>query len=128
MSQQTADSVLVYADYVCPFCYLGYASLDRYRTERGEPLAAEWHPFDLRGQKRRPDSTIDHSVDDGKDDDYYEEARKNVRRLAERYDVELAQEIRRDVDSHDAQRVAWRARDEHPDANVVGSIRLQTTA
>jgi len=113
---EPAATVQVYADYVCPFCYLGYASLDDYRTKRDEPLETDWHPFDLRSQKRRADGTIDHSVDDGKDEEYYEEARENVRRLAEEYDVEMAQELRKDVDSYDAQRVALRASEEHPDA------------
>jgi predicted DsbA family dithiol-disulfide isomerase len=109
---QQAPTVQVYADYVCPFCYLGYASLDQYRQSREEPLETDWHPFDLRAGKRNPDGSIDHSVDDGKDEDYFEEARKNVERLAEKYDVEMAQTLVRDVDSYDAQRVAWRAREE----------------
>ena len=116
MSKQATDSVLIYADYVCPFCYLGYESFDQYRGERSEPLAAEWHPFDLRSHKRRPDGTIDDSVDSGKDEEYYEQARQNVERLAEEYDAEMAQTLRKDVDSYDAQRVALRAREEHPDA------------
>jgi predicted DsbA family dithiol-disulfide isomerase len=116
MSQQRAESVLVYADYVCPFCYLGYASFDQYREGREEPLAADWHPFDLRAQKRGPDGSIDHSVDDGKGDDYYAEAKKNVERLADRYDVEMAQLLATEVDSYDAQRVAYQAREEHPES------------
>ncbi|PSQ36162.1 disulfide bond formation protein DsbA [Halobacteriales archaeon SW_12_69_24] len=111
-----AVTVRVYADYVCPFCYLGYASLDAYRAERDEPLSTEWHPFDLQGRKRRPDGSLDRSIDDGKDDEYYEQARENVRRLAEEYDVEMAEELRTDVDAYDAQRVALRARETHPDA------------
>ncbi len=113
---EATPTVQVYADYVCPFCYLGYASLESYREDREAPLSTDWHPFDLRAQKRRADGTIDHSVDDGKDDAYYEEARENVERLAEEYDVEMAQHLRTDVDSYDAQRVAFRAREEHPDA------------
>ncbi|RKD95512.1 DsbA family oxidoreductase [Halopiger aswanensis] len=116
MSQQTADAVLVYADYVCPFCFLGYESLDRYREGRDEPLTVDWHPFDLRSQQRGPDGEIDHDVDNGKDDEYYEQAKQNVERLANRYNVELDQYIRKDVDSYDAQRVAWRAADAHPGA------------
>ena len=116
MSTQATDTVLVYADYVCPFCYLGYASLDAYRESRDEPLAADWHPFDLRRQKRRADGRIDHAADDGKDDTYYEQARANVRRLAERYGVEMAQDLAREVDSYDAQRVAYRVREQHPEA------------
>ena len=71
MSETDAvPTVRVYADYVCPFCYLGYASLDEYRQQREGPLDVEWHPFDLRARKRRPDGSIDDSVDDGKDDSY----------------------------------------------------------
>lgn len=115
MSQQTSEQVTVYADYVCPFCYLGYASLDTYREEREEPLPVDWHPFDLRGGQRRPDGSIDHEVDTGKDDEYYEQARQNVERLAENYDVEMAQTLSTDVDSYDAQRVALRVAEECPE-------------
>jgi len=114
MSQQTVDSVRVYADYVCPFCYLGYESLDRYREGREEPLATEWHPFDLRSQQRRADGSIDRSVETRKDESYYEQARENVERLAGTYDVEMARTLAREVDSYDAQRVAWRVQREHP--------------
>ena len=113
MSQQTTDSVLVYADYVCPFCYLGYESLDQYRAGRDRPLETDWHPFDLRSRQRREDGTIDHSVDDGKDEAYYEQARQNVERLAEQYDADMADTLRKDVDSYDAQRVALRVKQEY---------------
>jgi predicted DsbA family dithiol-disulfide isomerase len=106
-------TITVYSDYVCPFCYLGRESLARYRETREDDLRVDWRPFDLRSQKRRPDGTIDHSVDDGKDDDYYEQARGNVRRLAEKYDVEMAQEIATDVDSLPAQVVSYHLRDGH---------------
>ena len=116
MSQQTAETVTVYADYVCPFCYLGYASFDQYRDQREDPLVTGWHPFDLRGGQRDPDGTIDSSVDNGKDEEYYAEAKKNVERLAEEYGVEMAQPLMKDVDSYDAQRVALRVRQRHPDS------------
>jgi predicted DsbA family dithiol-disulfide isomerase len=116
MSQQTTDTVTVYADYVCPFCYLGYASLDQYREQRGEELVVAWEPFDLRGHQRRPDGSIDETVDTGKDEEYFEEARTNVERLAERYDVEMAEPLMKDIDSYDAQRVALRVKDEYPDS------------
>lgn len=115
MSQQATNSVLVYADYVCPFCYLGYESLDQYQDQREQPVAIDWHPFDLRSQQRRPDGSINHSVDNGKDDEYYEQARQNVEQLAEEYDVEMAQPLRKDVDSYDAQRVSYRIQEEHPE-------------
>ncbi|KAB1198620.1 MULTISPECIES: DsbA family protein [Haloferax] len=103
MTDSAADSITVYSDYVCPFCYLGRESLERYQDSRDEELAIDWHPFDLRSQKRRPDGTIDFSVDDGKDDDYYDQAKQGVRRLQDRYDVEMEQEIATDVDSLPAQ-------------------------
>jgi predicted DsbA family dithiol-disulfide isomerase len=103
MSQHEPDRITVYSDYVCPFCYLGRASLSQYQATREEPLEVDWHPFDLRSQKRNPDGTIDFSIDDGKDDSYYDQAKAGVRRLQEKYDVEMAQEIATDVDSLPAQ-------------------------
>ncbi|WP_418281844.1 DsbA family oxidoreductase [Halorubrum sp. DTA98] len=116
MTEPAADAITVYSDYVCPFCYLGRESLSLYRAARDEPLAVDWHPFDLRAGKRGPDGEIDHDVDDGKDDDYYAQARENVRRLQERYDVEMAQEIAVEVDSLPAQLVSLRVKEEYPDA------------
>jgi len=108
------ESITVFSDYVCPFCYLGRHSLAQYQEKRAEPLEIEWHPFDLRAQKRNPDGTIDHSVDDGKDDDYYEQAKENVRRLQEEYDVEMDLEIATDVDSLPAQVASVRVKEEYP--------------
>jgi predicted DsbA family dithiol-disulfide isomerase len=107
------DTVTVYSDYVCPFCYLGRASLAAYQETREEDLRIDWHPFDLRSGKRRPDGSIDESVDDGKDDAYYEQARQNVRRLAEQYDVEMDLELAPDVDSLPAQVVSYYLREHH---------------
>ncbi len=111
-----ADSITVYSDYVCPFCYLGRESLSRYQETREEPLAIDWHPFDLRAGKRGPDGEIDHEVDDGKDDDYYAQARENVRRLQEEYDVDMNQEIATDVDSLPAQIVSVHVTETAPEA------------
>jgi len=113
-SGSAAGTITVYSDYVCPFCYLGRESLDRYRETRDEPLEIDWRPFDLRSRKRNPDGTIDHSVDDGKDDDYFEQARRNVRRLREEYGVEMAQGIAADVDSLPAQVASWDVKQEYP--------------
>ena len=109
-----ARSITVYSDYVCPFCYLGRKSLSRYQDTRDEELAIDWHPFDLRSQKRNPDGSIDHSVDDGKSDDYYEQAKENVRRLQEQYDVEMTLEIATDVDSLPAQIVSYYVKEHYP--------------
>lgn len=110
---ESSERLVVYSDYVCPFCYLGRQSLERYRETRDEPLALDWHPFDLRSGKRTADGTIDQNVDDGKGDDYYEQARENVRRLQEKYGVEMAQEIATDVDSLPAQVASYYVQREH---------------
>jgi len=108
------DAITVYSDYVCPFCYLGRQSLAEYQATREAPLEIDWRPFDLRAGKRNPDGTIDHSVDDGKGDDYYEQARENVRRLQERYDADMAQEIATDVDSRPAQALSLHVKETEP--------------
>ena len=105
--QQASERLTVYSDYVCPFCYLGRASLDRYQATRETPLEIDWRPFDLRSQQRREDGTIDHSVDTGKDEAYFEEAKKGVRRLQEKYDVAMDLDIATDIDSLPAQVVSY---------------------
>ena len=109
--------LVVYADYVCPFCYLGKRSLERYldSREREGELDVAWHPFDLRRGKRRADGSIDHGVEDGKDEAYFEGAKQNVRRLQERYDVEMAQELAVEVDSLPAQLVSLYVSETHPE-------------
>ena len=103
----TGERITLYSDYVCPFCYLGRESLRRYQRQREAPLEIDWHPFDLRAGKRNPDGSIDESVDDGKSDEYYEQAKENVRRLQEEYDVEMTLDIATDVDSLNAQLVSY---------------------
>jgi predicted DsbA family dithiol-disulfide isomerase len=108
------DSITVYSDYVCPFCYLGRESLARYQDERETALEIDWHPFDLRAGRRGPDGNIDPEADDGKGEDYYAEARENVERLAGEYDVEMAQHIATDVDSRPTQIASYRVRETEP--------------
>lgn len=106
------ETVTVYSDFVCPFCYLGRASLRQYRADREQrdlpDVDAEWQFFDLRGHKRGPDGEIRDDVDDGKDEDYYDQVRENVVRLREEYDAEAMLEFDdvADSDSWDAQQVA----------------------
>jgi predicted DsbA family dithiol-disulfide isomerase len=109
------ERITIYSDYVCPFCYLGRQSLKRYQDGRQEELDLDWRPFDLRSHKRGPDGEIRDDVDDGKDDQYYERARQNVRRLQERYGVEMALDIATDVDSLDAQVASFYVKEAHPD-------------
>ncbi|GAA0245882.1 DsbA family protein [Haladaptatus pallidirubidus] len=112
---KTDDRLTVYSDYVCPFCYLGRKSLERYEENRDEEIALDWHPFDLRSGKRNSDGSIDHGADDGKDDAYYEQARENVRRLQEKYDVEMQQEIATDIDSLNAQVASFYVKETYPE-------------
>jgi predicted DsbA family dithiol-disulfide isomerase len=107
-------ALVVYSDYVCPFCYLGRESLSRYQATRERPLRIDWHPFDLRSRERGPDGEIDPGKDSGKDEAYFERARENVRRLAEDYDVEMTLDPATDVDSLNAQLVSYRLEREHP--------------
>ena len=105
------EPLAIYSDFVCPFCYLGRASLRRYREERADrdlaDLDVEWRFFDLRGHKRGPDGEIRDDVEDGKGEDYYDRVRENVVRLREEYDAEmLGFDDVADADSRDAQRVA----------------------
>ncbi|ATW90158.1 putative DsbA family dithiol-disulfide isomerase [Halohasta litchfieldiae] len=114
MSTSQSEPITVYSDYVCPFCYLGRESLSRYQERRDEELAINWQPFDLRRGKRNPDGTIDHSVDDGKDDDYYAQAKESVRRLQEKYDVDMTLELATDVDSFNAQIASYYVAEHYP--------------
>ena len=115
MSEQAeSQPITIYSDYVCPFCYLGRVSLSRYQDERDEQLEIDWHPFDLRAGKRGPDGEIDHTVDDGKDEDYYAQARENVRKLQERYDAEMELDLATDVDSLPAQLASYYVAETYP--------------
>lgn len=106
MSQQQ-DTLAVYSDFVCPFCYLGRASLREYLADAEDPPEVEWRLFDLRGYKRGPDGEISEDVDDGKDEDYFEQVRENVARLREKYDVEMQSfDDVLEVDSWDTQQAA----------------------
>ncbi|MFB6164611.1 MAG: DsbA family protein [Haloarculaceae archaeon] len=103
MTPPNAEPIGIYSDYVCPFCYLGRESLRQYQATREEPLRIDWQPFDLRASQRDPDGELDPAADSGKDEAYYEQARQNVRRLAERFGVELSLDLATDVDSLPAQ-------------------------
>jgi predicted DsbA family dithiol-disulfide isomerase len=112
------DQITVYSDYVCPFCYLGRRSLEAYQEDRDEALAIEWHPFDLRAHKRGPDGEIDHAVEDGKDDAYFEQVRENVARLREAYDADemlSLDALPEEVDSFPAQVASDYVNETYPD-------------
>jgi predicted DsbA family dithiol-disulfide isomerase len=115
---KTDEQITIYSDYVCPFCYLGKQSLEQYQQTREDELDVNWHPFDLRSHKRGSDGEIDHSVDDGKDDEYFEQVRQNVARLQERYDADemlSLDDLPEKVDSFDAQVASYYVDTEHPE-------------
>jgi len=115
---RTDDRIAVYSDYVCPFCYLGRQSLEEYQQTRENELTIDWRPFDLRSHKRGPDGEIDHSVEDGKDDAYFEQVRQNVARLRDEYGADemlSLDDLPEDVDSFDAQVASLYLQAEYPD-------------
>ena len=48
--------ILVWSDYVCPFCYLERPVLDRIQDELGEGIEIDWRSFELRPE---PEPTLD---------------------------------------------------------------------
>lgn len=115
MADLPEDTLVVYSDYVCPFCYLGKDSLERYLDQAEDRPEVEWRPFDLRWHKRTADGEIDDSVPDGKDEAYYQRAKRNVERLKEEYGVEMTLDLSRDIDSWNAQKASLFVRREHGD-------------
>ncbi|MDY6764187.1 MAG: DsbA family oxidoreductase [Halobacteria archaeon] len=115
MTEVQEDKLVVYSDYVCPFCYLGKASMEEYLKETDKDIDVEWRVFDLRGYKRNPDGSIDDSVEDGKDDAYFEQVRENVKKLKDRYGVEMTLDFSVDVDSWNAQKASIYVKREHRD-------------
>jgi len=109
----TDEALTLYADYVCPFCCLGRTSLQRYRAECETPLGVEWHPFDLRADRRGGSGEI--VRESWKDDTYDEEAWRNVERLAEEFGVGVPEDPITDVDSIRAQQVSLFVRESHPE-------------
>ncbi len=118
MPQAPDETLVIYSDYVCPFCYLGKASLETYRDQADQAPEVEWRPFDLRARKRTEDNEIDHDVPDGKDEAYYARAKANVERLADEYGVEMTLDIAEDVDAWDAHKVALHLEHEGDDETL----------
>ncbi|MFT4920983.1 MAG: putative DsbA family dithiol-disulfide isomerase [Haloarculaceae archaeon] len=112
------ETITIYSDYVCPFCYISRRSLAQYQETRDRDLAIEWRPFDLRSHKRGPDGEIDHSVEDGKDEEYFEQVRENVTRLKEKYDADEMldfDDLPEDIDSYKGQLASLYVDEEYPD-------------
>jgi predicted DsbA family dithiol-disulfide isomerase len=56
MPKDNAIRILVWSDYVCPFCYLERPVLERIRSEMGEDVDIDWRAFELRPE---PEPTLD---------------------------------------------------------------------
>lgn len=109
------EKLVIYSDYLCPFCYLGKESLETYLEEEGneEDYSVEWRPFDIQGAKRQPDGSLDHDADTGKNEAYFERVRQNVERLSHEYDVEMSMDLPDEIDSWNAQKVALAVEKNH---------------
>ena len=118
-SESAGDpTVALYADYVCPFCYLGKQSFERFRTGSGIDVTVDWRPFDLRSHERGPDGGLDTTVDDGKDEAYFDRVREQIQRLRSELGATdmLGIDDVPDVDSLDAQVASHYVQETHPGA------------
>lgn len=70
--------VIVYSDYICPFCYIGFHRIEKLKEKY--PLEIEWEPFELHPEiPKEGMDTEKLSFPKG----YLEIVRANVKRLAE---------------------------------------------
>ena len=117
MSGETTQ-ITFYADYVCPFCYLGRVSLEILQDEFDGEINIDWRPYDLYGILRGPNRKIGQSVRGGMDKDTLDEVTSNITRLQNEYGAEQMRnfdEIPADVDSYNAQLISWFVKTEYPD-------------
>ncbi|QRM29374.1 DsbA family protein [Microvirga sp. VF16] len=56
MAKDNPIRILVWSDYVCPFCYLERPVLERIRNELGNRVEIDWRAFELRPE---PEPTLD---------------------------------------------------------------------
>ena len=120
-TSQNSHRIVVFTDYVCPFCYLGRAALKQYRDETDDLPAVEWQVFDLKSYKRGPEGQLTSGVENGKDESYFARVEDNVRRLREAYGVEMVSDLPRGIDSWNAQKLSVFAR-ENFDTKAFGNL------
>jgi predicted DsbA family dithiol-disulfide isomerase len=56
MLNENPVRILVWSDYVCPFCYLERPVLERVKAELGDRIEIDWRAFELRPE---PEPTLD---------------------------------------------------------------------
>lgn len=107
------NTLVEYADYSCPFCYLAHRSLEQYRRTRDDALTVDWRPFDLRNEKRGPNGEINDEADKG----YPTEVEQRIGQLRTKFDADemLSLDEVPKVDSLNAQVVSAYIRNEYPD-------------
>lgn len=83
MSQKKLN-VIVYSDYICPFCYIGYHRIEKLKEQFD--LEVEWRPFEL-----HPETPKEGFRMDGKSfpREYLEMVLANVKRLADEDGLEI---------------------------------------
>ena len=70
--------VIVYSDYICPFCYIGFHRIEKLKEEYN--LDVEWEPFELHPETPKKGFKME-SLSFPKD--YLEMVMANVKRLAD---------------------------------------------
>jgi predicted DsbA family dithiol-disulfide isomerase len=76
--------VIVYSDYICPFCYIGFHRIKKLKEKFN--LDVEWQPFELHPEIPKEGLVIDKMP---LPRDYLEMALANVKRLADEDGLEL---------------------------------------
>ena len=76
--------VVVYSDYICPFCYIGFHRIEKLKEKFN--LDVEWQPFELHPEIPKEGLFIDNMP---LPRDYLEMALANVKRLADEDGLEL---------------------------------------
>jgi predicted DsbA family dithiol-disulfide isomerase len=76
--------VVVYSDYICPFCYIGFHRIEKLKEKFN--LDVEWQPFELHPEIPKEGLFTDNMP---LPRDYLEMALANVKRLADEDGLEL---------------------------------------
>ena len=83
MSQKKLK-VVVYSDYICPFCYIGYHRIEKLKEQYN--LDVEWQPFELHPEIPKNGANLD---DLPFPRGYIEMVMANVMKLAEEDGIEM---------------------------------------
>ncbi|MGM7702781.1 DsbA family oxidoreductase [Pseudalkalibacillus sp. Hm43] len=83
----STKKLVVYSDFICPFCYIGKVNAERLQQEI-PGLELEWREFELHPEGQ-PDSTSP----------YMKQAYENVKMLADRHGIDMKPEVLTEVTS-----------------------------